>query len=131
MRMRGVAVGVTAVMALAVGGCGKAPYDQRMKYLDEIAQNGIDYRVKLFEQKTDPSTEACKIGFDLLDPTAPNDQDMGSSTKWLARVEEAYVKSCMTGELKPKPDVDGVDAVTPVPVTAPPSSPNASPSPAG
>ncbi|MEU0156728.1 hypothetical protein [Micromonospora fulviviridis] len=35
-----------------------------------------------------------------------------------------------SGELKPKPDVDGVDAVTPVPVTARPVAPSTSASPA-
>ncbi|BCJ67975.1 hypothetical protein GCM10009779_57560 [Polymorphospora rubra] len=56
------------------------------------------------------------------DGTAP-------SQAWRAQVEEAYVKSCMTGELKPRPDVDGIDAVTAVPV-APPSTATAPTSPA-
>ncbi|MEU6076047.1 hypothetical protein [Micromonospora sp. NPDC047074] len=30
------------------------------------------------------------------------------SVTWQEQVEEAYIKSCMTGELKPKPDVNGV-----------------------
>ncbi|KXK59259.1 hypothetical protein AWW66_25245 [Micromonospora rosaria] len=102
-----------------------------MKFLDDVAQKGIDYRVKLYEQETEPSQEACKIGYGLLKPSAPRDID-GSppSSEWKAQVEEAYLKSCMTGELKPKPDVEGVDAVTAVPVTAPPASPAPSSPPA-
>ncbi|WP_146228116.1 hypothetical protein [Micromonospora sp. S4605] len=133
MRLRKVAACGVAVVALAASGCA-ASYEDRMKYLDEIAQKGIDYRAKLYEQKTEPSTEACKIGFDLLKANPPQDQDGGgTSSKWKEQVEEAYIKSCVTGELKPKPDVEGVDAVTPVPVTAPPGpsgSPSASASPA-
>jgi hypothetical protein len=132
MRIRSVAAtGVVALLAVALGGCGRAPYDERMKFLDDISQKGIDYRGKLYDQKTEPSKEACKIGYDLLDPSMPADTETGSTTaKWREQVEEAYIKSCMTGELKPKPDVDGVDAVTPVPVTARPAAPSASPSPA-
>lgn len=129
--MRAVSAGLAAVLALAVGGCGKAPYDERMKFLDDMSQKGIDYRTQLFDQRTDPSKEACEIGYDLLDPDIPTDDEVGmTSTAWIERVEEAYVKSCMTGELKPKPDVDGVDAVTPVPVTARPVPPSTSASPA-
>ncbi|MFF0256926.1 hypothetical protein ACFYPW_31075 [Micromonospora zamorensis] len=132
MRLRKVAACGAVVVALAASGCA-ASYEERMKYLDEIAQKGIDYRAKLYEQRTEPSGEACKIGFDLLKASPPLDQDGGSSKKWNDQVEEAYIKSCVTGELKPKPDVEGVDAVTPVPVTVPagPSgSPSASASPA-
>ncbi|MEV0733979.1 hypothetical protein [Polymorphospora sp. NPDC050346] len=128
MGLRRVAAGGAVLLVLAVAGCA-APYDERMAFLDEIAQKGIDYRIKLYEQDTEPAVEACKIGFDLLDPDLPHDYDTGVSPEWRAQVEEAYVKSCMTGELKPKPDVDGIDAVTAVPVTAPPASPTSTPSP--
>lgn len=128
--MRTVVVGMVALSVLAVGGCGKAPYNERMKFLDSISQKGIDYRAQLYDQHTEPSKDACKIGYDLLDPELPADSEVGDTTvKWREQVEEAYIKSCMTGELKPKPDVDGVDAVTPVPVTARPA-PSASASPA-
>ncbi|MFI2667580.1 hypothetical protein [Micromonospora carbonacea] len=131
MRIRSVAAtGVVALLAVALGGCGKAPYDERMKYLDGISQHGIDYRVQLFDQKTEPSKEACEIGYDLLKPNPPADDELGTATDtWRDQVKEAYIKSCMTGELKPKPDVDGVDAVTPVPITARPV-PSVSASPA-
>lgn len=132
MRIRSVAAaGVVALLAVALGGCSKAPYDERMKFLDDVSQKGIDYRVQLFDQKTEPSKDACKIGYDLLDPDLPPDMGDGMSTtpEWEKQVEEAYIKSCMTGELKPKPDVEGVDAVTGVPITARPV-PSASSSPA-
>ncbi len=129
MRLRTIAVGVMALAVLTLGGCGKEPYNERMKFLDDISQKGIDYRTHLYDQQTEPSKEACKIGYDLLDPDLPADTEIGdTSAKWREQVEEAYVKSCMTGELKPKPDVDGVDAVTPVPITVRPvSSASASP----
>jgi hypothetical protein len=114
-------------LVLAVAGCSTAPYDERMKFLDEISQKGIDYRGELHKQKTTPSKDACKIGYDLLAPAGvPHDVPGGTSEKWRGQVEEAYIKGCMTGELKPKPDVDGVGAVTAVPVTAPPAAPSAS-----
>ncbi|MFG1892169.1 hypothetical protein ACGFIR_30420 [Micromonospora sp. NPDC049051] len=131
MRFRNVAAsGIALAAMLGATGCGHPSYDERMQYLDKVSQQGIDYRVKLYEQKTAPSKDACAIGYELLDQSPPRDGDLASSAKWLDRVEEAYIKSCMTGELKPKPDVDGVDAVTAVPVTAPPAAPSASASPA-
>ena len=130
MRIRTVAA-TGALLAVILGGCSKAPYDERMKFLDDVSQKGIDYRAQLFDQKTAPSKEACKIGYDLLDPALPPDlvNGIGTSPEWEKQVEEAYIKSCMTGELKPKPDVEGIDAVTAVPVTARPVPSSPSPAP--
>ncbi|MEE3919226.1 hypothetical protein V2I01_15275 [Micromonospora sp. BRA006-A] len=45
-------------MTLTAAGCGKAPYNERMKFLDGISQKGIDYRAQLYDQHTEPSKEA-------------------------------------------------------------------------
>ncbi|MFV2100007.1 hypothetical protein [Micromonospora sp. LOL_024] len=126
MRLRTVATLPLAAVVLVVAGCA-ASYEERMTYLDEVSQQGIDYRTKLQEQNTEPSKEACSIGFDLLQAKPPYDRDGGHVTEtWREQVKESYIKSCMTGELRPKPDPSGVDAVTPVPIT--PQQPPVSPS---
>ncbi|RLP93605.1 hypothetical protein [Micromonospora sp. CV4] len=123
MKLRKVVTLPLVALALGVAGCSAASYEERMKYLDEVSQKGIDYRSKLQEQKTEPSKDACTIGFDLLQAKPPTDRDGGIVTDtWRDQVKESYVKSCMTGELRPKPDPSGIDAVTPVPVSAPPPS---------
>lgn len=102
-----------AVVLLA--GCA-ASYNERMTFLDQMSAKGIEYRGQLQKQGTDPSEQACGIGFDLLKPDIPSDQDGGDATPaWRAQVREAYMKSCLTGAARPKPDPSGVKAVTPVP----------------
>lgn len=126
MKIRRVVPYVIASASLVVAGACGASYDERMKYLDSMAERGVAYRDKLYEQHTEPSKDACKIGYDLVGELPPSDSDAGISDEWRAQVEEAFMKSCMTGELKPRPDVSGVDAVTPMPHSPRPSSPSVS-----
>ncbi|WP_157632373.1 hypothetical protein [Salinispora pacifica] len=130
MKLRTVATAVALAAVLGATGCA-ASYEERMRHLDEVSAKGIAYRGQLYEQDTEPSREACTIGYDLLKNTPPYDRDGPDSISkaWSDQVKEAYIKSCMTGELKPKPDVDGVDAVTSVPITAPPDPVATSPTP--
>jgi hypothetical protein len=87
-----------------------------MSFLDEMSTKGIDYRKQLQKQGTEPSEKACSDGYALLDPDIPSDTDGGSvSPTWSDQVREAYLKSCLTGAPRPKPDPSGVKAVTPVP----------------
>ncbi|MFC6015759.1 hypothetical protein ACFP2T_06100 [Plantactinospora solaniradicis] len=81
-----------------------------------MSQKGIEYRGELQKQGTPPSEKACGDGYELLDPDLPRDSN-GTSTnrKWQDQVRESYMKACMTGALRPKPDPSGVKAVTPVP----------------
>jgi len=109
------AIGVTLLAA----GCAGEPYNKRMAFLDEVSKRGIEYRENLRAQKTAPSAAACEIGWKLLDAKVPNDTGdpvAGPTREWEAQAKEGYVKSCMTGEMKPKPDPSGVKAVTPVPI---------------
>lgn len=130
MKLRTVATAVALAAVLGATGCA-ASHQERMKHLDQVSQRGIDYRDQLRAQDTDPSREACAIGYDLLQDAPPADQDgmVSTTDKWREQVKEAYVKSCMTGELKPKPDVDGVNAVTAVPLTGQPDPVTTSPTP--
>jgi hypothetical protein len=118
-----------AVM-IAVSGCSPAPYNERMAFLDQMSTKGIEYRGQLQKQGTEPSEKACSIGFSLLKPDIPSDVDGGGvSQGWRDQVREAYMKSCMTGQPRPKPDPSGVKAVTPVPFgSESPSTSAASPS---
>ncbi len=120
MRNRNAALGgVLLALAGAVSGCAAEPYDKRMAFLDDMSARGVEYRTQLHAQKTPPDEAACAIGWRLLDATVPYDQGGGSwSNEWRAEVEEAYIKSCMTGELLPKPDPSGIKARTPVPITS-------------
>jgi hypothetical protein len=116
---------VVALLLLAVAGCSNpAPYADRMKFLDDMSKKGIEYRGQLHQQGTEPSDTACKTGYYLLKADPPADDYMGPTPTWLAQVEEAYVKSCMTGAPRPKPDPSGIKAVTPVPVVSPMVSPS-------
>jgi hypothetical protein len=118
MKLRLVATPSLLVIMLTLAGCA-ASYDERMKYLDQASQKGVEYRGKLQEQHTEPSRDACLIGFDLLKADPPADTDGGEVSKtWRDQVQESYVKSCMTGELRPKPDPSGIGAVTPVPISS-------------
>ncbi|SNY72869.1 hypothetical protein [Paractinoplanes atraurantiacus] len=120
MKSRTVALaGVLLALAAAAIGCEPASYATRMKFLDEMAAKGIEYRTQLHAQRTSPDEAACTIGWRLLDADAPSDEEGDfRSEQWRAEVKEAYVKSCMTGEPLPKPDPSGVKARTPVPITS-------------
>ncbi len=127
------AITAMAISALLLGGCSTASYEEKEKFLDKVSADGVTYRGQLQKQKTEPSKEACKIGFDLHDYDMPNDYDVATTSQELkAQVEEAFVRSCMTGEPRPKPEPQGVDGVRPVPHgSESPSGPaqSASPSP--
>lgn len=127
-------VPVLVTSVLAVSGCVKSAaeqYQEREKFLDKATADGITYRGQLQKQGSKVSDPACRIGYDLRDygpdeiPPAP--QDQGFSQKqyntWLAQIEEAYVKGCLTGRPRPKPEPSGVNAVTPVPIGSGPSGP--------
>ncbi len=135
MRLIPTSTGLTALAlsALLLGGCATATYEQKEKFLDRVSTDGVTYRGQLQKQKTDPSKDACKIGFDLHEYDMPNDLDSFSTSQELKdQIEEAFVRSCMTGETRPKPEPDGVDGVSPVPHgSESPSGPaqSASPSP--
>jgi hypothetical protein len=106
-----------AVVVFALAGCAAPSYTDRMAFLDKVNAEGIKYRQELQRQDTQPSEKACAIGWDLLNPDIPTDVDYGDATpKWRDQVREAYVKGCMTGQERPKPDPSGVQAVTPVPI---------------
>jgi hypothetical protein len=96
-----------------------------MQYLDDTAKRGVSYRARLQEQGTQPSKEACKLGYEQIKELPPQDEVGHISEVWRKQVEEAFVKSCMTGELMPKPDPSGVDAVTPSPHPSSAVSPSA------
>lgn len=118
---------VVVAALLAVAGCAPAPYETRMKFLDTMSQKGIEYRGQLQKQGTEPSEKACGIGYDLLQADPPADETSEYvSDAWRAQVREAYMKACLTGAPRPKPDPSGVKAVTPVPFTSP-SAPTGSP----
>jgi len=90
-------------------------YEKRSAFLDKMSAEGIKYRGSLQKQDTEPSRKACEQGWHLLDPDIPTNEYSQSSSEWLAQLEEAYVKSCMTGETIPKPDPSGINARTAVP----------------
>lgn len=121
---------VIAVLAAGALQACAASYKTRMAHLDLTAQRGLDYRAKLVKQGTQPSREACTTGYDLVDDNVPDDVEAGGeSDTWRKQVAEAFIKSCMTGQPRPKPEPSGVDAVSAVPVTplAPVSSAPRSP----
>lgn len=118
-----LAVAVVAVAA-ALQACA-ASYSQRMKHLDYVAAKGVAYRGQLHKQGTQPSEESCTTGWNLLQDAPPLDGDFGGvSPKWKGQVAEAFVKSCMTGQPRPKPDPSGVGAVTAVPFSSPSAAPS-------
>lgn len=86
-----------------------------MTFLDDMSSKGIAYRKDLQKQGTAPSETACGDGYDLLQPAIPFDAPSGASPKWQDQVKEAYLKACMTGQPRPKPEPSGIKAVTPVP----------------
>lgn len=114
---------IVAVLAAAAltAGCADS-YDTRMKFLDKMSAEGIKYRGQLQQQETPPDKAACEIGWKLLDADPPYDANGGVATvEWKAQIQEAYVKSCMTGETLPKPDPSGVNARTVVPFSGSPA----------
>lgn len=124
-----VKIGLVAVAVAALQACA-APYDVRMKHLDLTAQRGLDYRAKLLKQGTQPSKSACATGWGFVQDNPPNDGDGGGETEeWHTQIAEAFIKSCMTGEPRPRPEPSGVDAVTAVPGA--PASPAVAVTPAG
>lgn len=121
-------------LALVLAGCTvrAAPYSEREAFLDRMTAEGVEYRSELLRQATPISDKACAAGWVLLSPNVPYDEDGPNHSKeWLDQVEEAYMKGCLTGQLRPKPDPSGVKAVTPVPhgSESPLPSPSGSPSP--
>ncbi len=102
-------------LALAAAGCGTS-YEERLRFLDRVNAQGIQYRMDLQRQDTQPSKDACEIGWNLLDVDIPSDGDGNYNEAWEKQVKEAYMKGCLTGQERPRPDVSGVDAVTPVPI---------------
>jgi hypothetical protein len=116
----GIAAVVLAV-AVTLSGCVKDTYDDRMKYLDKMASEGVAYRAKLQRQGTPPSEQACHIGYDQLrDPGVPYDRDGADRTDaWWQQIRESFITSCMTGEKRPAADPKGVHAVTPSPTVWP------------
>jgi cytochrome c5 len=135
MTLRRITSAVLALAALVVMAACAASYDKRMQFLDEVTQEGVDYRAALLKQGTEVSEAACRTGWTLLQPDIPYDGDAGDVSKeWKAQVEEAYMKGCLTGKPRPRPEPSGVDAVTPVPhgsapgeSGAPSTSPTGSP----
>lgn len=127
MRTRTVLAPFAALtLALISTGCAES-YTNRMKFLDEMSTKGIEYRGQLQQQHTAPNEAACKIGWALLKADIPQDLDgVGPSSAWQAQSEEAYVKSCMTGEALPKPDPSGISARTPVPFQSGAAAPSPS-----
>ena len=116
MRTRTVPALFVAAAVILTAGCSAESYTNRMKFLDEMSTKGIEYRGQLQQQNTQPDEAACKIGWKLLDADIPADQELGHvSPTWAAQSQEAYVKSCMTGQPLPKPDPSGIPARTPVP----------------
>lgn len=108
-------------------GCGfawrEAPYDERMAFLDKMTQAGIEYRTDLLDQGTAISEEACRTGYNLLDPDKPYDDTPRFQTdKWKDQIEEAYIKGCLTGQARPKPEPSWSDVVPVVPHGSTPSS---------
>lgn len=119
--MRRILFALACAALLAVAGCA-ASYPTRMKHLDDVTNKGLAYRTQLQKQGTDPTKKACEIGWTLLQDDPPDDGVAGIQTEqWTAQVREAYVKACMTGGHRPKPDPSGIDAVTPVPFTSQPA----------
>jgi hypothetical protein len=113
--------------ALLAAGCGNLgsdvayTYDKRVAFLDKMSAEGIKYRGQLQKQQTVPDQAACTLGWRLLNPEIPDDDsgDMDNGTKqWRAEVQEAYTKSCMTGQTIPKPDPSGVGARSVVPFSS-------------
>lgn len=131
MTLRRVAAAVLALAVVVVmAACGQESYENRMKHLDYMTEAGITYRRELLRQGTPISEEACDTGHTLLDANVPSDGDGMASRGWRAQSKEAYMKGCLTGSPRPKPDPSGVDAVTPVPHGSAPGE-SASPAPAG
>ncbi len=132
-KLRYAALAPILVGAFALSGCGEvAPYDQRMQFLDEMSAKGIEYRGQLHQQGTEPVEASCSTGWTLLQASVPPDAIANgggayATDEWKAQAKEAYVKACLTGQPRPKPDPEGVKAVTPVPHTSTPPSPSVSP----
>jgi hypothetical protein len=133
-KLRYVALVPILAGAVSIAGCsaGVRPYEERMQFLDEMSAKGLEYRSQLQQQGTEPIEEACAKGWTLLQANPPDDTGddvvSGDSEEWLAQVRESYIKACMTGKPRPKPDPDGVKAVTPVPFTTGATTATASPS---
>jgi hypothetical protein len=122
MVLRRVVVLATVLSILTATAACAASYNERMKFLDQMSAEGIKYRGQLQRQQTNPGVKACEIGWNLLNADVPSDIDGGGvSMEWRAQVEEAYVKSCMTGEALPKPDPSGINARTVVPFSGVPT----------
>lgn len=112
---------LAVLVALVLSGCA-ASYPERMKHLDDVTNKGLTYRAQLQKQGTEPTKEACTDGWVLLQDNPPDDVTTGGVTeRWQAQIKEAYVKACMTGGARPKPDPSGINAVTPVPFTSQPA----------
>lgn len=113
---------VVLAAGLLLGACGTS-YEEREKFLDKMTVAGVAYRQDLLKQGTPVSEGACAIGWDLLNVDIPADGDgaYGNET-WNAQPREAYIKGCMTGQPRPKPEPSGVHAVTAVPNS--PASPS-------
>ncbi len=115
MTLRRIVVVLLVLVTAATAGCAEQ-YDLRMKHLDEMTEAGIAYRADLLRQGTPISEQACETGHTLLQADIPWDEDGGAvSTEWRNQSKEAYMKGCLTGEPRPKPEPSGVKAVTPVP----------------
>jgi hypothetical protein len=131
MNLRVPAAFAAVVVGVTLSGCA-ASYDKRMSFLDEMSSRGIEYRQQLQQQGTQPSEDACDKGWGLLDADPPSDREGGGWTpEWKDQTREAYIKGCLTGAARPKPDPSGVDAVTPVPYGSertPSIAPSAAPS---
>ncbi|WP_148307889.1 hypothetical protein [Actinoplanes friuliensis] len=119
-------IGVLVIVGLALGGCAQTAaeqYQEREKFLDTVTNDGITYRGQLQKQGSQISEQGCLLGYDLRDygegeiPSAPDDSGLSSEKRktWLGQVKESYVKGCLTGLPRPKPEPSGVKAVTPVP----------------
>jgi hypothetical protein len=133
-----VTVVAAAVAGFALAGCVPSPaelYQEREKFLDKVTADGITYRGQLQRQGSQVSEQACGLGYDLRgykESEIPPDpqQDGPFSEKahqvWLAQVRESYMKGCLTGSPRPKPEPSGVKAVTPVPLGS--SAPSGTPS---
>lgn len=117
-------------VSVLLSGCAKKPsYEQKEKFLDRVSADGVTYRQQLLKQHTPPSVAACRIGFDLRDYAIPRDLDgVSTSDVYADQVEEAFIRSCATGEPRPKPEPAGTKGISPVPHQSPtPTAPSLSP----
>ncbi|GAB2504663.1 hypothetical protein [Nocardiopsis aegyptia] len=83
---------------LAVSGCA-ATYDERLDYLEESAQRGVQVHKMFQGQGVEINEETCINAHVALNDDIPSDISGGSppSDEWEGLVEEAFVNACTSG----------------------------------